>query len=154
MIFLVRHAKAGQRDDSNGDDMQRPLSKAGWAQANALVTPLIKAGATGALLASPYVRCMQTLEPLAAALDLTVVADDRLAEAQPLNAMLEMIAEQPDGAVLCSHGDMIPDTMAALQRRGCNFIGEPNWKKASVWVIERDASGNATTAHCWAPPRP
>ena len=153
MIFLVRHAKAGQRNDSVGDDMQRPLSKAGLIQAHAIVAPLLEAGAGRTLLASPYVRCMQTLEPLAAALDLTVVADDRLAEAQPLSAMLEMIADQPDGAVLCSHGDMIPDTMAALQRRGCDFIGEPNWKKASVWVIERDASGNATTAHCWAPPR-
>ena len=153
MIFLVRHAKAGQRNDSVGDDMQRPLSKAGWIQAHAIVAPLLEAGAARILLASPYVRCMQTLEPLAAALDLTVVADDRLAEAQSLSAMLEMIADQPDGAVLCSHGDMIPDTMAALQRRGCEFIGEPNWKKASVWVIERDASGNATTAHCWAPPR-
>ena len=153
MIFLVRHAKAGQRNDSVGDDMQRPLSKAGWIQAHAIVAPLLEAGAARILLASPYVRCMQTLEPLAAALDLTVVADDRLAEAQSLSAMLEMIADQPDGAVLCSHGDMIPDTMAALQRRGCDFIGEPNWKKASVWVIERDARGNATTARCWAPPR-
>jgi 8-oxo-dGTP diphosphatase len=153
MIFLVRHAKAGQRNDSVDADMQRPLSKAGWIQSNAIVAPLLEAGAGRILLASPYVRCMQTLEPLAAALDLKVVADDRLAEAQPLGALLEMIAEQPDGAVLCSHGDMIPDTMAALQRRGCDFIGEPNWKKASVWVIERDASGNATTARCWSPPR-
>ena len=153
MIFLVRHAKAGQRNDSVDADMQRPLSKAGWIQSNAIVAPLLGAGAGRILLASPYVRCMQTLEPLAAALDLTVIADDRLAEAQPLSAMLEMTADQPDGAVLCSHGDMIPDTMAALQRRGCDFIGEPNWKKASVWVIERDASGNATTARCWGPPR-
>ena len=153
MIFLVRHAKAGQRNDSVDADMQRPLSKAGWIQSNAIVAPLLGAGAGRILLASPYVRCMQTLEPLAAALDLKVVADDRLAEAQPLGAMLEMIAEQPDGAVLCSHGDMIPDTMAALQRRGCDFIGEPNWKNASVWVIERAASGNATTARCWSPPR-
>ena len=152
MLFLVRHAKAGSRQD-DGDDTQRPLSKNGWAQAHALVESLVQAGAATPLMASPYVRCRQTLEPLAARLDLQVIIDDRLAEAQPLIPMLEMIFAAPNGAVLCSHGDMIPDVMAGLQRRGCRFIGEPNWKKASVWVLDRDADGNVLRATSWPPPQ-
>ncbi|CAB4860311.1 unannotated protein [freshwater metagenome] len=152
MLFLVRHAKAGSRGDAP-DDTLRTLSKAGWEQAHALVDPLIAAGANAPLLASPYVRCRQTLEPLAARLDLQIALDERLAEEQPLLPLLELIRSAPAGAVLCSHGDMIPDVMAAVQRRGCEFIGEPNWKKASVWVLERDASGNVITARCWPPPR-
>jgi 8-oxo-dGTP diphosphatase len=152
MLFLVRHAKAGERHDSV-DDLSRPLSKAGWKQARALVEPLLEAGATGPLLSSPYVRCRQTLEPLAAELDVHVITDKRLGEGESVIAMIEMITAQPDGAVLCSHGDMIPDSLSGLQRRGCQFIGEPNWKKASVWLIERDREGNALTATSWPPPR-
>ncbi len=151
MLFLVRHAKAGERRDSD-DDTQRPLSKAGWAQAHALAKPLVAAGAGNILFSSPYVRCIQTLEPLAERLKCDVVTDGRLGEAESVIAMVEMIRTLPDGAVLCSHGDMIPDSLSSLQRRGCEFIGEPNWKKASVWLIERDASGNAVTAVCWPPP--
>ncbi len=152
MLFLVRHAKAGERLDS-GDDTQRPLSKAGWAQALALVSPLLAAGASTPLLSSPYVRCVQTLEPLAAELGFEVTIDKRLGEGESVIAMVEMISALPDGAVLSSHGDMIPDSLSGLQRRGCKFIGEANWKKASVWVIERDAHGNALTARSWPPPR-
>jgi 8-oxo-dGTP diphosphatase len=151
MIFLVRHAKAGERRDV-GDDTQRPLSKAGWHQARGLVDSLVRAGARDVLLSSPYVRCRQTLEPLADELGIEVDIDHRLGEGESVIAMVEMIHSQPDGAVLCSHGDMIPDTLSALQRRGCDFVGEPNWKKASVWVIERDADGNAVSATSWPPP--
>ena len=151
MIYLVRHAKAGDRLIS-GDDSLRPLSKAGWIQANALVEPLRDAGAGSALLSSPFLRCRQTLEPFAAELDVEIISHECLGEGQPLSAMLKLLADQPDGAVLCSHGDMIPDALSALQRRGCQFIGEPNWKKGSVWVIDRDAVGVALSAHSWPPP--
>ena len=41
-IYLVRHAKAGERRMWTGDDLDRPLSKAGWKQANALGKRLAK----------------------------------------------------------------------------------------------------------------
>lgn len=151
MIYLVRHAKAGDRLLA-GDDSQRPLSKAGWRQAHALVEPLRDAGAGSALLSSPFLRCRQTLEPLAIELDVEIISHECLGEGQSLAAMLQLLVSQPDGAVLCSHGDMIPDALSALQRRGCQFIGEPNWKKASVWVIDRDTAGAALSAHSWPPP--
>ena len=54
-----------------GDDLDRPLSKAGWKQAHALGKRLAKKG-VGELVSSPYVRCMQTLEPLARAIGAAV----------------------------------------------------------------------------------
>lgn len=152
MIFLVRHAKAGHRDQSVVDDTLRPLTRNGWAQAEALVDRLIAAGAGAPLLASPYVRCMQTLEPLAARLGTPVEADRRLAEAQPFEPLLELLGSVPDGAVLCSHGDMIPDALGALDRRGLILTSAPNWKKASVWVLQRNADGVITHAAAWPPP--
>ena len=153
MVFLVRHAKAGHRNDDMPDDSKRPLTNSGWRQSRALVDTLLAAGATGPLLASPYTRCMQTLEPLGERLELSVTGDTRLAEAQPFAPVLELIDELPDGAVLCSHGDMIPDVIDALHRRGCEITNEPNWKKASVWQLERDDDGRVTRATTWPPPK-
>lgn len=153
MVFLVRHAKAGRRNDDMPDDSKRPLAEAGWTQARAIVDTLIAAGAAGPLLASPFTRCLQTLEPLSERLELTITGDERLAEAQPFAPMIALIAELPDGAVLCSHGDMIPDVIDALHRRGCKITNEPNWKKASVWQLVRDDGGNVISASAWPPPK-
>ena len=117
VVYLVRHAKAGERRTWQGDDLERPLSKAGWKQAHALGKRLQKKGATE-MVSSPYLRCMQTLEPLASALDLPVLADERLLEGAGFEGALELLAEVADGAVLCSHGDVIPETLDALVRRG------------------------------------
>lgn len=150
-IYLVRHAKAGSRAEWSGDDTQRPLSHKGRKQAAAVAKRLRKL-ATGELRASPYVRCVQTLEDLAHMRQMAVLADDRLAEDTGFEGAVELIESCPDGSVLCSHGDVIPATIAALQRRGCEIIGAPDWRKASVWVIERDPDGFVASATCWPPP--
>ena len=78
-LFLVRHAHAGDRERWEGDDRVRPLSKKGWQQAQGLVQELRKE-TVSALVSSPYVRCVQTLEPLAQARGLSIEEDQRLAE--------------------------------------------------------------------------
>ncbi|MFT6391405.1 MAG: 8-oxo-dGTP diphosphatase, partial [Ilumatobacter sp.] len=35
-IYLVRHAKAGERRLWTGEDVDRPLSQRGWRQSNAV----------------------------------------------------------------------------------------------------------------------
>jgi 8-oxo-dGTP diphosphatase len=150
-LFVVRHAKAGERQAWNGDDESRPLSSKGWKQAQA-VSDRLAEHRVSALVASPYVRCVQTLEPLAAHLGSEVSTDDRLAEGARFEDTLALLDELPDGAVLCSHGDVIPDTVNALVRRGLDVRSTPDWRKASVWVIERNGSGNYTRARVWPPP--
>lgn len=152
MIFLVRHAKAGDRLRDPREDRKRPLSKPGWLQAEALAESLLAAGAIGPLLSSPFVRCRQTLEPLGKRLGQDVGKDASLAEAQPFEPMLELLQRTPDGSVLCSHGDMIPDMIAGLQRRGCAITSEPQWKKGAVWVLERAADTTFVSAQAWPPP--
>ena len=63
-IYLVRHAKAGHRERWTDDDEVRPLTKKGWRQAKALVE-LFDTQPFARLVSSRYVRCVQTLEPLA-----------------------------------------------------------------------------------------
>ena len=151
MLYLVRHAKAGSRSEWRGDDRLRPLSSKGRVQSELLAARLAPL-ATGELVSSPYLRCVETLPPLAAALDEAVRADDRLAEDTGFEGALELLSELPDGSVLSSHGDVIPETIGALQRRGCRIVTEPDWRKASVWVITRDPDGVFVEAASWPPP--
>jgi 8-oxo-dGTP diphosphatase len=151
MLYLVRHAKAGSRSCWTDDDRQRPLTDAGRMQAEMLADRLTDV-AVGEFVSSPYVRCMQTIEPLAARCGTQVRADDRLAEDTRFAGAMELLGELPDGSVLCSHGDVIPETIAALERRGCRILTEPDWRKASIWVLARNADGVITDASAMPPP--
>ena len=151
-IFVVRHAKAGSRHNWDGDDTERPLSKSGRAQAAALTERLAKESISG-LWSSPYVRCVETLVPLGARLGLDVVAEPRLTEGASLTGSLELLHDVPDGAVLCSHGDIVPELLDALVRRGTELLTRPDWRKAALWILSTpDADGHVATAAVEPPP--
>jgi len=150
VIYLVRHAKAGERRVWEGDDEARPLSKHGWKQSEAIAERLAAKGATS-LLSSPYVRCMQTLEPLADRLGVEVQPERRLYEGEPFEPVLDLLGEVPAGAVLCSHGDIVPDVIQALARRGMEVQSRPDWRKASIWVLKRRGD-RITKGKVWPPP--
>jgi 8-oxo-dGTP diphosphatase len=154
-LFLVRHAKAGSRSTWDGDDFHRPLTASGRAQAKALAEivgdyPLTQ------LLSSPYVRCIQTLEPLRDRLGLPVVATQVLAEGMAFEEVLALLETVDDHAVLCTHGDVLQDVVAALERRGMSIEGTPDWRKGATWVLERATTGESevqiTRATVWPPP--
>jgi phosphohistidine phosphatase SixA len=101
--ILVRHASAGDRADWDGDDRLRPLDPRGRRQAAELVE-LLQPFEVNRVVSSPYLRCVETVEPLAAALGLRIERDERLAEGAG-RAALELVRE--DGAVWCTHGDVV-----------------------------------------------
>lgn len=150
-LYLVRHAKAGERRLWEGDDMERPLSPKGWKQAE-LVAERLAALDVSTLHSSPYLRCIQTLEPLADRLHTTIEVEQRLCEEEPFEPVLDLLAEVPAGAVLSSHGDIIPATLAALERRGTSIRTPPDWRKASVWVLKRNKKSEIVHATVWPPP--
>jgi 8-oxo-dGTP diphosphatase len=138
-LFVVRHADAGHRGNGDEPDAARPLSKRGWRQADGLRDQLVDAGITR-LVASPVVRCQQTLEPLAERLGVEVEADERLAEGAGAAGALAVAREvRHTGAVLCSHGDVIPDLLEALAANGTKLKDEMRWQKASTWVLTWDS---------------
>jgi 8-oxo-dGTP diphosphatase len=102
---LLRHAAAKERYEWPGDDWHRPLTKKGRRQAEELATALATDDVRR-VVSSPYVRCVQTVEPLAAALGLEVELDDRLAEGAGMAAQALL---EEDGVVACTHGDVIYD---------------------------------------------
>lgn len=104
---LVRHASAGDRHDWEGDDRLRPLDARGRRQADALVE-LLRPLKVRRVVSSPYVRCLQTVEPLAAALGVPVERDRRLVEGAG-RAALDLLQE--DGVVGCTHGDVVEELL-------------------------------------------
>jgi 8-oxo-dGTP diphosphatase len=150
VVYLVRHAKAGERRIWDGSDHERPLSKKGRRQAELLAERLATKGATS-LHSSPYVRCVETLEPLAGLLGAEITLDTRLEEDQPFEPVLDLLAEVDNGAVLCSHGDVIPATVQALVRRGMEVQSPADWRKATVWVLRRKGD-RITKGKVWPPP--
>jgi 8-oxo-dGTP diphosphatase len=149
-LYLVRHAKAGQRGRWDGPDHLRPLTKAGRAQAETLATWLANFPVPR-ILSSPYVRCMQTVEPLAAKLGLTVEVTEHLTEAVPFEPALQQLHSLPDHSVLCTHGDLVPDLIEAIVRRGAVIDGATDWRKGSTWVLSRE-DGQIARAHAVPPP--
>ena len=151
-IYLVRHAKAGSRSAWIGDDRVRPLVDNGWDQARELATRL-SALNPSVLWSSPYLRCQQTLQPLGELCGLDVVVDSRLEEESPLEKSLAILDDAPDNAVLCSHGDVIPDAVNGLIRRGMDVDNVPrSLKKGSVFVLHRE-NGLYVRAEYWEPPK-
>jgi broad specificity phosphatase PhoE len=140
-LFVVRHAHAGQRSAWTGDDRTRPLSERGEGQARGIAADLAPASPTR-ILASPAVRCVQTVAPLAEKLGLEVVPDDRLFEGASRTEVSDLLREVRDvDAVLCSHGDVIPIVLDLLVDAGMEPERNLVWQKASTWTVERHDGG-------------
>jgi 8-oxo-dGTP diphosphatase len=154
VLYVVRHAKAGSRRRFDGDDRDRPLTESGRAQARALAERLAGADISR-IRSSPYLRCVQTVLPLAEALGLEVETTEVWAEEADPRAAIEEMATAADGTLWCSHGDVIPEVITRLARRGMEVGGAPDWRKATVWLVRRDRAGaddGFVSAEVWPPP--
>lgn len=149
-LYIVRHGNAGKRSQWDGSDMTRPLNDLGRIQAKELSLKIAAIAPTW-LVSSPFLRCIQTLQDLSDLTGLPILADERLAENGDMTAILQMLEQAPDRAVICSHGDVIPALIRTLENRGMAITTAPNWQKASVWVIQRNAA-TFISAAAWPPP--
>jgi 8-oxo-dGTP diphosphatase len=150
-ILLVRHGRAGSRKNWDGPDEERPLSKKGQRQAEGLVE-LLGRDPVKRVLSSPYVRCVQTVEPLARTLGLEVELRPELAEGAPIDAALALVRDLAGTtAVLCSHGDIVPALVFTLaDADGVDVGDDPPCAKGSAWELE-EVDGRVKAARYLAP---
>jgi phosphohistidine phosphatase SixA len=147
MRLLVRHAHAGDKRHWSGPDAERPLSVRGWSQAEGLLDTLADFRVER-LLTSPSLRCRQTLLPLAAALDLDLESVDELGTDGDMDHLVDLLAARDsDGAVLCTHGEVLGELFARFRTRGevrrgdVRAEGRLRYEKGSTWVLERAVGG-------------
>jgi len=144
LLLLVRHAKAGKRDDWDGDDLLRPLSGAGHRQAQDIAELLALFG-PDRIGTAPPVRCRDTVAPLADARGLPVADEPLLSEdryGDDPDATLHRVRELgalPGVTVMSSQGGVIPDAVRDLARDAALKVAvdpaDVPSKKGSIWVL-------------------
>jgi len=150
-FYVVRHAKAGSRGHWSGDDQKRPLSNKGIKQAEDLVK-LFRPFSIAEIYSSPYLRCIQTVEPLARARRLEVKPSIELAEGHGLAGLMEFFGDPAlDDVVLSTHGDVVWELVEDLVQRGVIKAGEGGFEKGSTWVLEVDGDSPAKARYIPAP---
>src|SRR3954454_17490401 len=117
-IYLVRHGHAGTRAKWKGDDALRTLNKRGMEQAQSLVK-LLADRPIGRMYSSPSLRCVQTIEPLAAQLRIDVKPRPPLLDgAEPHETIAFLLHRTKHDPVACSHGDLIQKVIRRLIASG------------------------------------
>lgn len=133
-LLLIRHATAGDPDAWDGDDRERPVDERGRRQAEALVG-LLEQYRLERLLTSPYLRCVQSLEPLAVARGLPLEYRDELADDAAAADALALMRELADtDAALCMHGDQLEALLGEKVEKGGVAVAELAVRPA---VLER-----------------
>jgi 8-oxo-dGTP diphosphatase len=136
LLVLLRHAKAGKRTEWRGDDRLRPLDEIGERQADLLANLLPLFGPTR-IYSADRARCVQTVEPLAASLDLRVRLEPAFADEAyedgpdgTQNALLAL-AKPGKVTVVCSQGVTIP---ALIDQLGPG-VRSSDTRKGAWWVL-------------------
>jgi 8-oxo-dGTP diphosphatase len=151
-VYLVRHAKAGDRESWRDDDRLRPLSGRGHLQARMLL-PLLEDATFDRILSSPYVRCMETVVPIAGDRGMAVEPVAELTEAAPLDGVLALVRKHAvSGALLCMHGDVLPMMLDYYAAAGVDVPGEREWPKGCIWTLDTDNTGEVVCARYTPPP--
>ncbi|MGY0007418.1 NUDIX domain-containing protein [Micromonospora sp. I033] len=122
-LLVVRHAHAGKRGTWTGPDTGRPLDAEGRAQAQALAA-LVALVRPARLVSASARRCVQTLDPAAALLDLPIEVVGDLDEPRPgqqldecalaAAARLTALAGAGETVAVCSQGKVIPGALERL----------------------------------------
>ena len=151
-LLVVRHARAGSRKEWKGPDIERPLSKKGHRQAEGLVE-IVAPCPVERIASSPYVRCVQTVEPLAEARGLEVELRPELAEGAAIEDVLALVRDLAGTpAAVCTHGDIVPAILYGLaDQDGLDLPEDPPYPKGSVWVLE-EVDGRFKSAKYLPPP--
>jgi phosphohistidine phosphatase SixA len=143
--YVVRHAKAGDREEWQGDDRLRPLTKSGRQRAEALAD-LLKNEPLDRILSSPYVRCLQTVEPLAARRKLPIEPRKDLEEGADGESVIRIVEDaKGQNVVLCTHGDVVEELLERLIEQGVVDRARASNEKAGTWVLY-DENGRITSA--------
>jgi phosphohistidine phosphatase SixA len=113
-VHLVRHGRAEKRTRWDGPDALRPLTGDGLRHAERVGLKL-RRNRPDRLLASPALRCRQTLEPLAHRLGLSIETRQWLAKGEDAGKAADLLRqERGQRIVCCSHTDMLAELESEL----------------------------------------
>jgi len=157
-VLYIRHGRAHQRRNWDGDDNLRPLDKKGRRQAEMLVPMLLPYKPLTVYSAEPE-RCQATAAPLADELGVEIIVDEMFGDKayveKPAKCQqrFQELIDAGGTSVVVSQGTAIPDMIAWLSANGRLPLDEIAAKKASVWVLSFN-DGQLTGADYLTSPLP
>ena len=157
-VVIVRHASAGDRESWAGRDQDRPLDEVGHRQAAALVG-LLRAYDIRRVHSSDFLRCRQTVAPLAEALGLEVDVEpllgerDGLADLDASTQRLVDLLRRPGAAVLSTQRKVIEAVLPrTLRSLGAPTAGLGSPDKGGLLVLHVTPEGQVAGLDDVAPP--
>jgi 8-oxo-(d)GTP phosphatase len=126
-FVLLRHSNAGEKFLDPAKDFGRGLAEDGERIAQLLPEVLAEHLRPVEILSSPLRRCVQTVQPLAAALGLQVQEDERLAP--------QGVSTDPDRTLRHVRADAVACTHRELFEQ---LFDDVRCAKGAFWIIERN----------------
>ena len=144
-LIVVRHGKAMPPENWDGPDHTRPLMQRGLNQAKHIAGGIAAFG-PGRIISSPATRCLATIDPLSRLTGVGVKAKSGVSQdsyrssgEKPRKVIAKEVAKRV-GSVLCSHGPVIPQLLAAAAEVG-NGEGPSDWGRVDM------STGQFTVVH-------
>ncbi len=154
-IFFLRHGSAVEPESWAGSDRERPLTDEGERQMAQEAKGIAALGVRPDwIIASPFVRALQTAQPVARALGLEerLVADERLAPGFGLQALASLLQAYPkvESLMLVGHEPDFSETVARLIGGG-----RVECRKGSLARVRLEEAGASAGVLLWLlPPKP
>lgn len=141
-LIILRHTKALERGDWDDVDSKRTLSEFGFEQAQFLIKHL-EAFAIDEIYSSDYVRCVQTVTPLAKArsLHLTQVPslNEETFELDPTRSIsfANALKQDEKNILVCSHNPVIPTIVRGVLNTKLKNKDLIKLEPGDAWIIHR-----------------
>ena len=114
------------RDSNRSKDFKRGLDRTGEAIARQLPELITSILRPSSIVSSPFRRCVQTVEPLAEAIQLAILEDDRFSPTSRAT-VCDAFADVSAGTLVCTHGEVIVRLLGK----------QAQCAKGAFWVVER-----------------
>jgi 8-oxo-dGTP diphosphatase len=141
-LIILRHTKALERGDWDDVDSKRTLSEIGFEQAQFLIKHL-EAFAIDEIYSSDYVRCVQTVTPLAEArsLQLTQVPslNEETFELDPTRSVsfTNALKQDEKNILICSHNPVIPTIVRGVLNTKLKNKDLIKLEPGDAWIVHR-----------------
>ena len=141
-LIILRHTKALERGDWDGDDSLRTLDERGYAQAQQLITHL-KPFDIDEIYTSNFTRCVETIEPLARnrRLQATQIQslNESVFESDPERsiAFANALKQDEKNILICSHNPVIPTMLRGILNTKLKNRDLIKLEPGDAWLVHR-----------------
>ncbi len=141
-LIILRHTKALERGDWDGDDSQRTLDERGLRQSEQLIQHL-QPFAIDEIYSSDYTRCVQTVTPLCQSRGLSITQIPNLNEETFVNdperaiSFANAVKQDEKNILICSHNPVIPTMVRGILNTQLKNKDLIRLEPGDAWIVHR-----------------